>query len=161
MPLQFKGIMKKTFLFFVINFLIVIYCDGQIRSYLSDEQDTIEINSIDSAFSNCLNNFQANLDWENCITTYRKMWDDELDKVYHKLLKEMDTTLQKSLIASQFTWKMDVDNDEKMWTDIYSKYKLYYGREAYFDVMQYFLDRTRERALDLKFFLKGIQESKY
>jgi uncharacterized protein YecT (DUF1311 family) len=153
--------MKKIVLFFVINAFLVIHSDGQIRGYLSEDIDSMEINAIDSALSNCLDNFKTNMDWENCITTYRKMWDDELDKTYHKLLKEMDTTLQKSLIASQFTWKMDLDNDEKMWMDIYSKYKLYYGREAYFDVMQYFLDRTRERALDLKFFLKGIQESKY
>jgi hypothetical protein len=153
--------MKKIVLIIIVYVITVICSDGQIRGYLNEEQDTLEVNAIDSALSNCLDNFSTNMEWSSCIATYRKMWEDTLDKVYHKLLKVMDTTLQKSLIASQYTWKMDLDNDEKMWMDIYEKYKLYYGREAYFDVMQYFLDRTRERALDLQFFLKNILESNH
>jgi uncharacterized protein YecT (DUF1311 family) len=152
--------MKKTVLFCMINALMVFYSHGQIRGYLTDEVDTMDINSIDSALSNCLNNLETNQDWEKCISTFRKKWDDELDKTYHKMLRAMDTTLQKSLIASQYTWRLDLDNDEKMWDDIYEKYKNFYGKEAYFDVMQYFLDRTRERDLDLKFLLKNILEAK-
>src|SRR6202035_5743894 len=124
--------MKKILIILSINLLPILNCNAQIRDYLTEEQDSIEMTSIDSGLANCLNNFVTNLDWGNCISTFRKMWEDTLDITYHKLLSKMDSTLRKSLIASQFAWKLDFDNEEKMWMDIYEKYEDSYGRESYF-----------------------------
>ena len=69
----------------------------------------------------------------------------------------MDIALQNRLMASQLSWKNDLENDQKFWEAIYSKNPHWYGEEVSASMLQYFLDRTRERALDIKFFLKDFQ----
>jgi len=149
--------MKKIIIIIAINCMIVGASNAQVRNYLMNEDDTVQMYHIDSMLANCLNNFQSTDDLISCLKTHRILWEDSLNQSYNKLLPLMDTASQNRLIASQLSWKNDMDNDIRLWESIYAYNPNWYGEEASTSMLQYFLDRTRERALDMRFFLKDFQ----
>ena len=149
--------MKKILIVILLNCFLIGGSTAQVRNYLMNEDDTVQMYHIDSMLANCLNNFQSADDLVSCLRTHTKLWNDTLNQSFNKLLSLMDTTLQNKLMASQFSWKNDMENDQKLWEGIYANNPNWYGEEASTSMLQYFLDRTRERALDMKFFLKDFQ----
>jgi hypothetical protein len=148
--------MKKIVFIILLNCLLASSSNAQIRNYLMNEDDTVQMYHIDSMLANCLNNFQSSEDLVTCLKIHRRMWEDTLNASYNKLLAILDTTLQNRFMASQLSWKTDIENDEKLWDGIYAKNPNWYGEEASTSMLQYFLDRTRERALDMKYYLKDF-----
>lgn len=148
--------MKKILILIVLNCFFIGASNAQVRNYLMNEDDTVQMYHIDSMLANCLNNFQSPEDLVNCLKSHRRLWEDTLNQTYNRLMNIMDTTLQNRLMASQASWKSDMDNDVKLWESIYGSNPKWYGEEATTSMLQYFLDRTRERALDMKFFLKDF-----
>ncbi|MEI6816920.1 MAG: lysozyme inhibitor LprI family protein [Bacteroidota bacterium] len=146
--------MKKVLLFFVFTVLFWGSSKAQTRNYLMDDGDTIQMYHIDSMLVKCLDNFQTNDDLLVCLKSHRKMWEDSLNSYVSKLNVLMDKELQNRLSTSQFAWKTDLDADEKLWEEMHDKNELWHGDETAGTMLQYFLDRVRERALDMKYYLK-------
>lgn len=152
--------MKKILLILALNGLLITGSQAQVRNYLTNEEDTIEMYHIDSLLAHCLDNFQSPEDLIFCLKSHTKLWEDSLNNSMRKLLALMDTSLQNKFREAQYAWKMDMDNDIKLWEELYSKKKGWYGEESNNVMLQYFLDKTRERALDMRFFLKDFMMQK-
>ncbi len=148
--------MKKIVIVIVFNCILIGGATAQVRNYLMNEDDTVQMYHIDSMLANCLNNFQSPEDLVTCLKTHRKLWEDSLDNSYRKLMALVDTSIQNRLMVAEFSWKNDMENDIKLWESIYDSNPHWYGEETSNSMLQYFLDRTRERALDMRFFLKDF-----
>lgn len=102
---------------------------------------------IDTSFENC--HWTTNYEWGECIKNHTELWEKELDKVYQSLLKKLNDSQKTKLINTQTSWERQIELERDF---IYSFDNLQrkIGREGMFVSATHFMNKVRERTLELE-----------
>jgi len=110
---------------------------------------------IDSSFENC--NWITNFEWGECIEKHAELWNKELERIYKSLLKKLKEPQKEKLIESQSNWKKQLELDKDL---IYSfeNLRIKIGREGMLVTVTHFMNKIRERTLELEEILNRMAE---
>jgi len=116
---------------------------GRFTVGRSDEKE----HWIDKSFENC--NWTNNFEWGECIKSHTTLWEKELDKIYQSLLKKLKEPQKGKLIETQSHWEIQLKL-EKDFLYSFDNLQLKIGREGMFVSATNFMNKVRERTLELE-----------
>ena len=102
---------------------------------------------IDKSFREC--NWTTNYEWGECIKKHTELWEKELENIYSVLLKKLTSDKNQKLIQTQEHWKKQFDL-EKYFFYSFDDLQHKVGREGMFISAITFMDKIRERTLELE-----------
>lgn len=121
----------------------VEYRGGNFSHYNPDAKE----HWIDKSFREC--DWFTNVEWGECINKHRDLWEKELNNVFNTLMRKLDADKKDMLEESQKYWADQLEIDRKF---VFSFDDLQYkiGREGMFIASISFMNRIRQRALELE-----------
>ncbi|PSR51886.1 hypothetical protein AHMF7605_28660 [Adhaeribacter arboris] len=102
---------------------------------------------IDKSFREC--DWTTNFEWGECIKKHRGLWKKEVDNVYNALMRNLDAEKQEKLTESQISWEKQLKIDSDL-VFSFEDMQLKVGREGLFIAAMSFMNRVRQRALELE-----------
>lgn len=124
---------------------------GRFSVGRSDEKE----HWIDNSFENC--NWKTNYEWGECIKSHTELWNKELDRIYESLLKKLKEPQKEKLIETQSNWEKQLEL-EKDFINSFEDLSLSIGREGMFVSATHFMNKTRERTLELEEILNTMTD---
>lgn len=124
---------------------------GRFSVGSSDEKE----HWIDKSFNNC--EWTTNFEWGECIKKHSELWEKELDNIYQSLLKKLKDTQHKKLIETQTNWTKQIEL-EKDFLYSFDDLQQKIGREGMFVSATNFMNKIRERTLELEEILNRLAE---
>jgi uncharacterized protein YecT (DUF1311 family) len=124
---------------------------GRFSVGRSDEKE----HWIDNSYKNC--NWKTNYEWGECIKSHSELWSKELDRIYESLIKKLKEPQKEKLIESQLNWKKQLEL-EKDFIYSFEDLQLKIGREGIFVSASNFMNKIRERTLELEEVLNTMTE---
>lgn len=108
---------------------------------------------IDKSFQEC--EWVTNVEWGECINKHRDLWEKELNNVFNTLLRKLDPSKKAMLEDSQKHWESQLEIDRNL---VFSFDDLQFkvGREGMFIASISFMNRIRQRALELEEILTAL-----
>lgn len=106
-----------------------------------------KIHWIDKSFDKC--DWTTNNEWGECINNHTELWEKELDKIYQSLLKKLNKSQKEKLILTQSNWEKQLSL-EKDFIYSFEDLQLKIGREGLFVSATNFMNKIRERTLELE-----------
>lgn len=110
---------------------------------------------IDKSFNS--NTWTTNSEWGESIEKHSKLWEKELDNIYQSLIKKLDTKQKNKLIDTQNNWVKQIDL-EKDFLYSFDDLQFKIGREGLFVTATNFMNKIRERTLELEEILNRLTE---
>jgi uncharacterized protein YecT (DUF1311 family) len=108
---------------------------------------------IDSSFANC--HWTTNVEWGECIQKHTLLWETELLNIYDSLLKKLKSPFKDKLIETQNNWRKQFEM-EKEFIFSFDDLQRKIGREGMFVSAINFMNKIRERALELEEILNKL-----
>lgn len=124
---------------------------GRFSVGSSDEKE----HWIDKSFNAC--EWTTNFEWGECIKKHSELWEKELDNIYQSLLKKLKDTQHKKLIETQTNWTKQIEL-EKDFLYSFDDLQQKIGREGMFVSATNFMNKIRERTLELEEILNRLTE---
>lgn len=110
---------------------------------------------IDKSFNAC--EWTTNFEWGECIKKHSELWKKELDNIYQSLLKKLKDTQHNKLIETQTNWTKQIELEKDfLYSFDYLQQKI--GREGMFVSATNFMNKIRERTLELEEILNRLAE---
>lgn len=108
---------------------------------------------IDKSFNNC--EWKTNYEWGECIKSHSELWNKEMNNLYQSLLKKLPEQQKEKLIATQQNWEKQLEIEKDF---LYSFEDLHFkiGREGMFVTATNFMNKIRERSLELEEILNRL-----
>lgn len=108
---------------------------------------------IDKSFEEC--DWTTNYEWGECIKKHSELWENELKNIYLALLKKLPSSQKEKLKGTQENWKKQIELGKDL---LYSFDNLQQkvGREGMFITGKKFMDKVRERVLELEEILTKV-----
>lgn len=102
---------------------------------------------IDKSFREC--DWTTNYEWGECIKKHTELWEKELENIYSVLQKKLHSVQKDKLIKTQENWKNQIELEKDF---LYSFENLQHkiGREGMFISAMTFMDKIKERTLELE-----------
>lgn len=102
---------------------------------------------IDKSFREC--DWTTNYEWGECIKKHSELWEKELENIYSVLLKKLPSVQKDKLIKTHENWRTQIDL-EKDFLFSFEDLQQKVGREGMFISAMTFMDKIKERALELE-----------
>ncbi|RUT71541.1 DUF1311 domain-containing protein [Flavobacterium cupreum] len=124
---------------------------GRFSAGSTDEKE----HWIDKSFTNC--EWTTNFEWGECIKKHNELWEKEMDNIYQSLLKKLSEKQKQKLIETQVNWIKQFEMEKDF---VYSFEDLQFkiGREGIFITATNFMNKIRERTLELEEILSRLTE---
>lgn len=102
---------------------------------------------IDKSFRE--SDWSTNIEWGECIKKHRNLWEEEMNNVFGALMRKLDPEKKAMLEESQRHWVRQLEIDRDL---VFSFDDLQFkvGREGLFIASISFMNRIRQRALELE-----------
>lgn len=113
----------------------------------------------DSIQRECMQNWQNNLEWQECNIKAIDFWKFEEEKAYSKLLLMADSTLKQSIVDYHIKWAENLEAQRKLFFDLYFDRQGYFGREYYIGYGGVIAASYKEHAYDLQMLLYYLKEN--
>ena len=124
---------------------------GRFSVGSSDEKE----HWIDKSFNN--SEWTTNFEWGECIKKHSELWEKELDNIFQSLLKKLKETQHTKLIETQTNWRKQIEL-EKDFLYSFDDLQQKIGREGIFVSATNFMNKIRERTLELEEILNRLAE---
>lgn len=102
---------------------------------------------IDKSFREC--DWTTNYEWGECIKKHTELWEKELENIYSVLLTKLAAPQKDKLIKTQQNWKEQIEL-EKDFLYSFEDLQRKIGREGMFISAMTFMDKVKQRALELE-----------
>ena len=110
---------------------------------------------IDKSFNNC--DWTTNYEWGECIKNHLDLWDKEMDRIYQSLQKKLKEPQNSKLIETQVNWEKQLAL-EKDFIYSFPDLQVKIGREGMFVSATNFMNKVRERTLELEEILNTLTD---
>lgn len=108
---------------------------------------------IDKSFREC--DWTTNYEWGECIKKHTELWETELENIYSVLQKKLPADKKVKLIEMQENWKKQIEL-EKNFLYSFDDLQQKVGREGMFISAMTFMDKIKERAIELEEVLSWV-----
>lgn len=124
---------------------------GRISAGHIDEKE----HWIDKSFSEC--EWTTNFEWGECIKKHNELWEKEMENIYQSLLKKLPIKQKDKLLQTQINWLEQIEMEKDF---LYSFEDLQFkiGREGMFITATNFMNKIRERTLELEEILNRLTD---
>lgn len=102
---------------------------------------------IDKSFNEC--NWTTNAEWGDCINKHYELWEKEMNNIYQSLLKKLPIDQKEKLIEIQINWQKQFEMEKDFFFS-FENLQLKIGREGMFVSATNFMNKIRERTLELE-----------
>lgn len=124
---------------------------GRLSAGNSEEK----IHWIEKSFDNC--EWTTNVEWGECITKHTDLWEKELNRIYQSLLIKLIEPQKTKLVETQTNWAKQIDL-EKDFLYSFDDLQIKIGREGIFITAMNFMNKIKERTLELEEVLNRLTE---
>lgn len=124
---------------------------GRFSVGRSDEKE----HWIDKSFTSC--KWTTNFEWGECIKKHTELWEKEMNNIYQSLLKKLQDKQNEKLIETQTHWEKQFQL-EKNFLYSFDDLQTKIGREGMFVSATNFMNKIRERTLELEEILNRLAE---
>lgn len=110
---------------------------------------------IEKSFNNC--DWTTNNEWGECIKNHLDLWNKEMERIYQSLQKKLKEPQNNKLIETQVNWEKQVALEKDFiysFPDLQEKI----GREGMFVSATNFMNKVRERTLELEEILNALTD---
>ena len=153
--------MKTILSCFAVTIFLFSFGQTKIESLYGNNPDYEPYkNWIDSSYMDCMQSWETNLEWGDCIGEHTGKWMSFMDQSYDSLMTLLDPAGQEILKASQIAWHNNNLAQLEFWNYFNVVNEGYFGREGHFGASMVDLDIIRNRAIELHHYLNVFQENK-
>lgn len=110
---------------------------------------------IDKSFNNC--NWTTNFEWSECIKKHNDLWEKEMGNIYQSLIKKLPEIQKEKLTETQINWTKQYEM-EKDFLYSFDDLQIKIGREGMFVTATNFMNKIRERTLELEEILNRLTD---
>lgn len=124
---------------------------GRISVGSTDEK----IHWIDKSFDNC--EWTTNYEWGECIKKHSDLWEKEMNRLYQSLIVKLKEPQKNKFIKTQSNWLKQIEM-EKDFIYSFEDLQTKIGREGMFISAMNFMNKIRERTLEMEEVLNKLTE---